>query len=183
MNVKHLIQRAVQEYPDNIALVYKGTRRTFEGLNSRVNRIANALLQLGIKKGDRVGMLLKNCCEFIEIDFALSKTGIVRTPLNARLTGSDHEFMLNDAGAETLIFGESFTDTVEAIKPNLKTAKRFVLVSEALSKENALEAYDYENLIENSSEARPNLWVRWKRRTYTPYSILQVQQENRRELC
>jgi len=155
MNVKHLIQRAVHEYPDNIALIYKDARRTFGDLNSRVNRLSNALLQLEIKKGDRVGMLLKNCCEFIEIDFALSKTGIVRVPLNARLTGSDHEFMLNDAGAETLIFGESFTDTVEAIKPNLKTAKKFVRVSEGLFKESVLDAYDYENLIENSSEAEP----------------------------
>ncbi|MCK4791863.1 MAG: AMP-binding protein, partial [Desulfobacteraceae bacterium] len=156
MNVKHLIQRAVQEYPDNIALVYKDTRRTFEDLNIRVNRLANALLQIEIKKGDRVGMLLKNCCEFIEIDFALSKTGIVRAPLNARLTGRDHEFMLNDSEADTLIFGESFTDTVEAIKPNLKTVKRFVRVSEALSKENVLDAHDYESLIENGSESEPS---------------------------
>lgn len=156
MNVKHLIQRAVREYPDRIALVYKDTRRTFEELNTRVNRLANALLELGINKGDRVGMLLRNCGEFIETDFALSKTGIVRAPLNARLTGSDHEFMLNDSGADTLIFGESFTDTVQAIKSNLKTVKRFVRVSEGLFQKNVLDAHDYESLIDNGSENEPS---------------------------
>lgn len=80
MNVKHLIERAVKEYPDRLALVYKNTRRTFRDLNGRVNRLANAILGLGIRKGDRVGMLLRNCSEFIEVDFALSMTGIVRVP-------------------------------------------------------------------------------------------------------
>lgn len=109
MNVKYLIDRAVKEYPDRPALVYKDTRRTFQELNERVNRLANGILGLGVKKGDRVGMLLRNCSEFIEVDFALSRTGIVRVPCNARLTGSDHEYMLNDSGANTLIFGKRFT--------------------------------------------------------------------------
>jgi acyl-CoA synthetase (AMP-forming)/AMP-acid ligase II len=155
VNVKYLINRAVKEYPNNMALIYKDTRRTFGELNTRVNRLANGLLGLGIRKGDRVGMLLRNCCEFIEIDFALSKTGIVRVPLNARLTGSDHEYMLNDSGSNTLIFGEEFSETVQAIKPNLKTVKEFIRISEGLSKENILDAFDYEDLIKNSTPDEP----------------------------
>jgi acyl-CoA synthetase (AMP-forming)/AMP-acid ligase II len=152
MNVQYLIQRAVKEYPDNIALVYNDKRQTFKEMNARSNRLANALLRLGINKGDRIGMLLKNCAEFIEVDFALSKTGIVRVPLNSRLTGSDHEFMLNDSESETLIFDGNFSDTVEAMKPNLKTVKEFVRVSEGPSHKNSLDAHDYEDLIENSIE-------------------------------
>jgi long-chain acyl-CoA synthetase len=155
MNVKYLINRAVNEYPDNLSVVYKSTRRTFGDLNRRVNSLANSLLKLGFKKGDRVGMLLRNCCEFIEIDFALSKTGIVRVPLNTRLTGNDHEYMLNDSMANTLIFGEEFTETVEKIRPNLRTVKEFVRVSEGLSKENILDAFDYEDLITNSRPDEP----------------------------
>lgn len=155
MNVKYLINRAVNEYPDNLALIYKNIRRTFGELNTRVNRLANGLLQLRIRKGDRVGMLLRNCCEFIEIDFALSKTGMVRVPLNARLTGMDHEYMLNDSEANTLIFGEEFTETAQAIRPHLKTVERFIRVSEGLSKENILKAYDYEELIKKNSPDEP----------------------------
>jgi len=155
VNVKYLINRASKEFPDNIAVIYKNVRRTFSDLNMRVNRFANGLLKLGIRKGDRVGMLLKNCCEFIEIDFALSKAGIVRVPLNARLTSSDHEYMLNDSGSNTLIFGEEFSETVQAIQPNLKTVKEFIQISEGFSKENSLNALDYEDLIKSSTPDEP----------------------------
>jgi len=155
VNVKYLITRATKEFPDHIAVIYKDVRKTFIDLNRRVNRFANGLLGLGIKKGNRVGMLLKNCCEFIEIDFALSKTGIVRVPLNARLTGSEHEYMLNDSGSNTLIFGEEFSETVQAIKPNLKTVKEFILVSEGFTKGSVLDALNYEDLIKNSPPDEP----------------------------
>jgi acyl-CoA synthetase (AMP-forming)/AMP-acid ligase II len=145
----------VKEYPNNTAVIYKGIRRSFSDLNVRANRLANALLKLNISKGDRVGMLLRNCCEFIEIDFALSKTGIVRVPLNARLTGRDHEYMLNDSGANTLIFGEEFTAVIQAIRANLKTVKEFIKISEGLSKENVLGALDYEDLIKKGLPDEP----------------------------
>jgi long-chain acyl-CoA synthetase len=155
MNVDYLIRRAVNEYPDHPALVYRDTRRTFRELNQRVNRLANGILRLGIRKGDRVGMLLHNGCEFIEIDFALSKTGIVRVPLNARLTDKDHEYMLNDSGSKTLIFGEDFTETVQRMRSHLTTVKQFIRVSEGLSKPNVLQAVEYEDLIKRGSPEEP----------------------------
>lgn len=156
MNVRHLIVRAVQENPDRLALVYKDMRRTFSELNERANRLASGLLESGIRKGDRVGMLLKNCCEFIEIDLALSKTGIVRVPLNARLTGTDHDHMLNDSEANTLIFGEGFAEVVQAIRPNLKTVTRWICVSEGVSGKRPLQALDYESLIQKGSPEEPS---------------------------
>lgn len=155
MNVNYLINRASKEFPDHTAVIYRDVRRTFSELDRRVNRFGNGLLKLGIKKGDRVGMLLNNCCEFIEIDLALSKTGIVRVPLNARLTGSDHEYMLNDSASNTLIYGERFTETVQAIQPSLRTVRKFIRISEGFSKENILGALDYEDLINNSPPHEP----------------------------
>lgn len=153
MNVKYLINRAVREYPDKTAIVYDGVRRTFRELDKRVNALANGLLKMGVKKGDRVGMLLTNRPEFIEIDFALAKTGIVRVPLNSRLTAADHRYMLDDSEADLLIFGEGFTEAVKAIRPDLKTVKRFIRVSEGLSREQTPGAIDYERLIgENAPE-------------------------------
>ncbi len=80
MNVRHSIDRAIREYPDRTALVFGDRRLSFSELSDRVNRLANGLLRLGVSKGDRVGMLLRNCCEFIEIDFALSKDGYRPSP-------------------------------------------------------------------------------------------------------
>jgi long-chain acyl-CoA synthetase len=153
--VRYLIDRAVREYSDRTALVLGHQRLSFFELNGRVNQLANGLAQLGIRKGDRVGMLLRNCCEFIETDFALSKTGVVRVPLNARLTGPDHQYMLNDSGATVLIFGEEFSEIVQRIKPNLKTVKEFIRVSQGLSKENVLDALDYEDVLRQSASGEP----------------------------
>jgi acyl-CoA synthetase (AMP-forming)/AMP-acid ligase II len=156
MNVKSLIHRAVKEYPDHPALVYGNIRRTFRELHERSNRLSNGLLRMGIRKGDRVGMLLRNGVEFIEIDLALSQTGIVRVPLNARLTGKDHEYTLNDSGARTLIFGEEFTEAVHEIRGQLKTVTEFVRVSQGLSKKNVLDALDFEGLIKGSPSDDPS---------------------------
>lgn len=155
MNVRYLIQRAIKEHSSKTALVYRDTRRTFHELSLRVNSLANGLLHLGIKKGDRVGMLIKNCSEFVEIDLALSKTGIVRVPLNARLTAQEHEYMLNDSESNTLIFGEEFKETVQSLRSNLKTVRNYICISQGSPKENFLGAVDYEHLIRNSSQDEP----------------------------
>jgi len=155
LNVRYLINRAVKSYPDRTALVFEHKRMTFLDLNRRANRLANGLLGLGIKKGDRIGMLMKNRPEFIEADFALSKAGIVRVPLNARLTGRDHEYMLNDSKACALLFGKDFAEVVQDMGRNLKTVKTFIQVSDDDSPSPVDGRIDYETLIGQSAADEP----------------------------
>ena len=89
-----------------------GERLTFADLNSRCNRIANAFLDRGIEKGERVGLLLMNSAEFLELFFALSKIGCVVVPLNWRLVPDELEFILKDSGTTKLVFGDEFSETV-----------------------------------------------------------------------
>jgi len=89
-----------------------GHRLTFDELNRSCNRIANAFLAAGVRKGERVGLLLMNSIEFMEAYFALGKIGAVVVPLNWRLVPDELEFILKDSGTERLIFGEEFLDTV-----------------------------------------------------------------------
>ena len=159
MDVKTLIVRAAREYPDNPALVYKTTRMTFRELNQTSNRLAHGILALGIRKGDRVGMFLHNHCEFIEIDFALSKAGIVRVPLNIRLAPQDHEYMLNDSGANTLMYDESFTETVEKLKPALKTVQHFIRVSDGSPGQSMPSTIAFEDLLNNQSVDEPSVEI------------------------
>ena len=100
--------------PDREAYVDgdSGLRLTFKELNARSNRIANALLNAGIRKDDRVGLLLMNSAEFMEAYFALGKIGAVVVPLNWRLVADELEFILKDSGAKRLVFSEEFVDTV-----------------------------------------------------------------------
>jgi O-succinylbenzoate-CoA ligase len=81
-------------------------------MNGRSNRIANGLLERGVKPGDRVALMLMNSHEFMECYFAIAKIGGVIVPLNWRLLSDELEFILKDSGSTTLIFGEEFMETV-----------------------------------------------------------------------
>lgn len=87
-------------------------RLNFAELNERSNRIANAFTEAGLKKQERVGLLLMNSAEFMEAYFGLAKIGAVIVPLNWRLVADELEFILKDSGTTRLIFGEEFIDTV-----------------------------------------------------------------------
>ncbi len=87
-------------------------RLTYAELNERSNRIANAFVDAGVQKEERVALLLMNSAEFMEAYFGLAKIGAVVVPLNWRLVADELEFILKDAGVTRLIFGEEFIDTV-----------------------------------------------------------------------
>jgi len=92
-----------------------GLRLSFSELNSRSNKLANALVESGVKQGDRVALLLMNSPEFMTAYFAIAKMGGVVVPLNWRLVADELEFILKDSGATTLMFGEEFIDLVTDI--------------------------------------------------------------------
>ena len=87
-------------------------RLDYASLAERSHRQANALLDAGVGKGDRVGLLLMNSAEFVETFFAVARIGAVVVPLNWRLVADELTFILADSGTETLIFGEEFADVV-----------------------------------------------------------------------
>jgi len=113
-NIGLLLTKRAHLNPDREAYVESdGSRRyTFKELNERSNRLANALKAKGLRKGDRVGLLLMNSVEFMESFFAIGKVGGVVVPLNWRLVADELEFILKDSGVKTLIFDNDFAATV-----------------------------------------------------------------------
>ena len=91
-------------------------RLTFTELNSRCNRLANALTKAKVAKGERIGFLLMNSVEFMEAYFAAAKIGAVVVPLNWRLVPDELEFILKDSGTKRLIFGEEFIPSVSELQ-------------------------------------------------------------------
>ena len=111
-NIGLLLTKRASINPEREAYVdsKSGLRLTFQELNSRTNRLANSLVSLGIKHGDRVALALMNSAEFLEAYFAVAKIGGVIVPLNWRLVSDELEFILKDSGSKTLIFGEEFIE-------------------------------------------------------------------------
>jgi len=87
------------------ALVEGDRRFTYRELDDRVNRLANALRTLGVRRGDRVGTLTVNCVEFVELFFATARIGALLAPLNWRLAAPELDYQLRDSGATALIVG------------------------------------------------------------------------------
>ncbi|NNG01215.1 MAG: long-chain fatty acid--CoA ligase [Desulfobacteraceae bacterium] len=119
MNVGYLLTRSARYYRDRIAFVIDGEPKTFGQVNSRVNQLANGLLSIGLKKGDRVGLLFHNSFECLESYFALYKSGLIWVRLNSRLTGEELRNIAGDSGMRALIHGPELSDMAEMISDGL----------------------------------------------------------------
>jgi acyl-CoA synthetase (AMP-forming)/AMP-acid ligase II len=105
--------------PDKIAARDLARSMTFRVWNQRACRLANALLGLGLQKGDRVAVLAYNCVEWLEIYVAVAKAGLVAVPINFRLLGAEIRYIVEDAGATALVVQDDLLDRIEGIRANL----------------------------------------------------------------
>ncbi|WP_435180676.1 long-chain-fatty-acid--CoA ligase [Halorussus sp. AFM4] len=124
------LEQTVERHPDRDAIVYprKDQRWTYAEFDERVNRFANALADLGVGKGDRVATVLYNGSEMAVTVYACAKLGAVFTPLNYRLSADEVEYIVEDAGAHTLLFESATRDAVEGAKPELETVENYVAI-------------------------------------------------------
>ena len=88
--------------PDRDLMVFDGLRWSYGQTYERVNRLANALRGIGIKKGDRIGMLSVNCNQCIEAYFATARLGAIFVPLNFRAKEEELGYMIGNAAAKVL---------------------------------------------------------------------------------
>jgi len=99
--------------PDNEAVVFKDERITHRELHDRAYRLTHALSSLGVSKGDRVAVLLRNCSEWFDIFFAVAGLGAVMVPVNFLLKSKEVEFIVSDSGAKVLLVGQDLLPLVD----------------------------------------------------------------------
>jgi len=126
LNTTEFLSIASAICPDKCAIIFESGRYTFGRLNERVNRLGNALMNLGVKKGDRVAMLQVNTNQCVEVYFAVAKIGAIYVPLNFRAKGNELTYMLNSSESGTILIGGRYTDLVTSIKPELETVKNYI---------------------------------------------------------
>lgn len=103
---------------------------TWREFDVMANRFANLLLSRGIKKGDKVAILLMNCIEWLPIYFGILKTGALAVPMNYRYSADEIKYCLDLSESENLVFGPEFTERVTSVHPELKNIKNFFFVGE-----------------------------------------------------
>jgi acyl-CoA synthetase (AMP-forming)/AMP-acid ligase II len=142
MNTTDFLSIANAICPDRDVIVFEGQKWTFAQLNERANSLAHALAKLGIRRGDRVGMLQVNCNQYIEAYFATAKLGGIFVPLNFRAKADELSYMIANAETKVLFVGSRYLDMVDALLPQLATVRHCV----SIDKNETGRPY-YENLI------------------------------------
>lgn len=124
--------------------------RVFE---EKANRMANLLLKRGIKKGDKVAILLMNCLEWLPIYFGILKTGAIVVPLNFRYTAEEIKYCLGLSETVALIFGPEFIGRVEMVYDQVPEVKTFFYAGE----NRPSFAENYDRLTANCSSEAPKI--------------------------
>ncbi|MBP1707000.1 MAG: long-chain-fatty-acid--CoA ligase, partial [Chloroflexi bacterium] len=126
MNTTEFLTISSAVCPDRLAIIFEDKRYTFGQLNERVNRLANALSAMGVRKGDRVALLQVNCNQCVETYFAVAKLGGIYLPLNFRAKEEEQEYMLNFAEPVALLAGSRYLEMIDALRPRLTSIKNYI---------------------------------------------------------
>ncbi len=159
--VGDMLRRSAQKSAKKEALVYsyKGTvttRLTFEELNQKVNRFANALTELEIKKGDRVAIISHNCSQYAIYLYALAKMGAWITPLNFALKAREITQLINHAEPVAFIVEDELLDNVRELQQNMPSVKHYIMINLAGEKQLPEGWLDFDQLCsERYSDAEP----------------------------
>lgn len=129
MNIGTLLGRHARYRPHHLAVVFEDQRFSYAEFDWRVNRLGNALLALGVGKGDKVATILPNCLEMLELYWAVAKIGAVVVPLSPMLRGRGLVRLINDSDAMLVITDAAFRDILAPLRPELNdvAADHYVL--------------------------------------------------------
>jgi acyl-CoA synthetase (AMP-forming)/AMP-acid ligase II len=154
LNLGQIFPVNARKYPKNIAFMDRERSFTFPEANRRINRLAHALLALGLKKGDKFSCLLENCIEICELYMAAAKIGVVINPVNFRLAPADVAFIVDNADSDAFFVHDQFAEVVDGIRDQLPQVKHYVGVGQPR------EGYaSYEELLAAESEDEPDARV------------------------
>ena len=128
---------------------------TWSVFDEKANRVANLLLQRGIRKGQKVAILLMNCLEWLPIYFGILKTGAVAVPLNFRYSASEIEYCLKLSDTDVLFFGPEFIGRIESIADAIGRERLLFFVGDNCPS----FAEDYHRLATNCSSAAPTILI------------------------
>ena len=154
MNIAKLLTKAARIFPRKPALVHGSKKLTFARFNERANRLANALLGLGVRPGDNVAVLQYNYPETLETIFACFKAGCGAVPINFRLHPKEYAFIINHSQARAVVLSPEFNEGVMDTRRDIPEVEHLITLAGA-----AGELRDYEELLAAGSSDREDALV------------------------
>jgi long-chain acyl-CoA synthetase len=128
LNLAVILEESTKRNPDKVAIIFDDFKLTYAQLNGAANQVANALVGLGIKPGDRVGMMLPNVPQFPIIYFGILKAGGVVVPMNVLLKGREVAYYLSDSEASAFFYWDMFATDATAGAKEAPSVKNLIQV-------------------------------------------------------
>lgn len=184
MVVTDILERAAARFPNNPATIFPvavgsrllAGRLTYRDLDTAANRFANALIQLGVQKGDRVALLFPNSPQFVIAYFGALKAGAVVIAFNPVYTEYEIERQLNDCGAETVVTMTKWYPAIKQVQANTRVTRVIatnikdyfhpvasMLFTLAKEQKEGFRVkldpkdYSFKLMLQHSSDAKPNM--------------------------
>jgi len=149
------LRRAVRLFPEKTAVVDGTHRYTYRALTARVNRLSNALRQLGVGPGDTVAVLSPNSHRMLEAFFAVPQLGAILSPLNFRLTTPEFAYILEHSETTVVLVDWEYAHQLAPLVGTLKAIRHYVLLRDGEELTTALPTHDYEELLSVASPEFP----------------------------
>ena len=122
----HFLEESARKYPDRACTIFKGAVITFKEMNELTDRMAAALVDMGVKKGDRVGIFMPNTPQFVIAYYGILKAGGAVVATNPLYTPPEIEHQASDAGIEVMFVMTNFYKTIKKAQPKTKIKKLIV---------------------------------------------------------
>lgn len=116
----HLLEESARKHPDAPCTIFKGAKISYREMNDLTDRFSAGLAELGVKKGDRVGLFMPNTPQFAIAFFGILKAGGVVVATNPLYSPREIEHQVNDAGIEVMVVMSNFYNTIKAVQPQTK---------------------------------------------------------------
>ncbi len=160
-----ILDNSAASYPSHVAIDYKDKRITYQELKLHVDKLAKALAELGVKKGDKVTLILPNCPQYIISDFAVLKTGATVVPCSILHKAPDLEWEIGESGSETVICQDGSLDLVKSVAPKTRlknliiTSPRDYSPEESKNPERLPASYHLRDLIAEHEPQPPEVEI------------------------
>ncbi len=155
MTLGAMLARTARKFPRKEAVICGDEAWTYQAFNERVNRLANALIGLGLKKGERLGVLTENRPQFLELYFAAAKTGAMFCPYNNLLTGKETEDLLAYSAPRFVFYSPLQEAKVSALAERLNGVKGYYCLGEP----GWTQAGRYETVLQGGTPEEPRVEV------------------------
>jgi len=143
---------------DGEIIIYGDRRITWSQMVRRVFQVANTLIELGVKRGDKVAFVFHNTPEFLEINFGIQAAGAVPAPMNYRFIPREVEHQGNHCDARVFLYDSIWKESVEAAAPRLEKIEHFVCRGET----DLERALDYDAMTASAKDMDPEVENEWK---------------------